>query len=191
MGPLGLMAVGAGIGLLQQQEQKKQAAAQRTLAAETARNSPWTGLTPDMNIQEPSTMGTIGQGAFSGYALGQSAQAAGEQAKMNAAMTSNLEANTKALQGAAQSATAATAAAPVAATAMPGAQSTVPMPPAGGAGFNQAAMKNLAANPTNMPGMQSVPYMGGDQYAQMAAGMPMNGMQPGAYAYSPWAGMGR
>jgi hypothetical protein len=68
--------LGAGLGALQYQEQSKQAEAQRRLAATTAAYSPWTHLTPDLNIKDPSMLGTVGQGALTGAMMG---AAVGEQ----------------------------------------------------------------------------------------------------------------
>ena len=43
---------------------------QNKLAAETIRNSPWTGLTPN-KVEQPNLFGTLFQGTTGGLALGQ------------------------------------------------------------------------------------------------------------------------
>ena len=63
---------GAGLGYLQRDEEKRKAEAQRKLAQVTATYSPWTGLTPDTKFDDPSIMGTVGQGALMGALVGKS-----------------------------------------------------------------------------------------------------------------------
>ena len=64
-------AIGAGSGLLQYPEQKKQADEQRRINAEAMRYSPWTGMKPDqLYTPEPSLMGNIVQGGLTGASFG-------------------------------------------------------------------------------------------------------------------------
>ena len=67
----GLYGMGAGaiLGGLQYGQQQRQYDTNMQLAAATARNSPWTGMRPNMPTA-PSLMGNIVQGATSGGSMG-------------------------------------------------------------------------------------------------------------------------
>lgn len=62
---------GAGLGALQYGDKKRQQEHNRMVAAETARYSPWTGMRPQPVGDDPSLLGTLGQGALSGASFGQ------------------------------------------------------------------------------------------------------------------------
>lgn len=118
-----MLLAGAGLGALQYDEQRRQADAQRQLAAATAAYSPWTNLTPDMNIKNPSVLGTVGQGAMMGGIMGASMDSS---ALAKAGAGSGAGAGTEALANAGGSSLSkgmmAGAAAPTAAQAAPAAQ---------------------------------------------------------------------
>jgi len=70
----GLIAAGvlAAAGVAKSEfSDKPRAEKKRALAAETARYSPWTGMTPE-SVQEADPLGSGLQGAMTGAALGQS-----------------------------------------------------------------------------------------------------------------------
>lgn len=62
--------IGAGLGAYEHEQQRQKANKDRRLAAETARNRPWTGLTPN-EVNDPNAFATVGAGAFSGYQMDQ------------------------------------------------------------------------------------------------------------------------
>lgn len=70
MGPWGAL-IGAGLGAIQYGDKKRQHEHDKNVAAETARYSPWTGMKPQAVEGPPSLMGTVGQGALSGFGFGQ------------------------------------------------------------------------------------------------------------------------
>jgi len=93
MGPLGMMAIGAGVGLAKDQfiDQPRRAR-QRTLAAETAKYSPWTGMnSQSMMPEEGSGFESALQGGTAGAMMGQGAQAADQQKQMAELQKRNLQ----------------------------------------------------------------------------------------------------
>lgn len=82
--PWGLL-IGAALGAYQNEEQRKNAAKDRKLAAATAMYSPWTGLKPNMDIQRPDVFGTVGKGALAGMSYDQGAAGAENQNALNEA----------------------------------------------------------------------------------------------------------
>lgn len=66
-----MLAAGAGLGLLKQREQAKQAQQQNILNAYTQLYSPWTGLKAGPQQFAPSLLGSVGEGAVQGYGFGQ------------------------------------------------------------------------------------------------------------------------
>jgi hypothetical protein len=62
--------VGAGLGLLQYQQQRGAANRDRILNAEIARQSPWTGMQARTQFQDPSLMGSVAQGGLKGAQFG-------------------------------------------------------------------------------------------------------------------------
>lgn len=66
------MAIQGGLGLLNNQHAKKNEDADRKLAAETARYSPWTNMAPQPIRRANSAFSDIGGGLMSGLATGQS-----------------------------------------------------------------------------------------------------------------------
>lgn len=61
----------AALGAAQYYDQSKKAEKQKTLQAETARYSPWTGMQANTNPLEASVVGTVGSGLVSGMQLEQ------------------------------------------------------------------------------------------------------------------------
>ena len=68
--PLTLGLIGGGVGLLNYGNQQNDYNRNMTLAAATAKNSPWTGLKPNVPQSAPSAVGDVGQGALSGAGMG-------------------------------------------------------------------------------------------------------------------------
>lgn len=68
-GPWGAI-IGAALGLAKDVEGKKQAADERKRQAAMTRYSPWTGM-HGTTVQDPSTIGDVGQGAAAGLQMGQ------------------------------------------------------------------------------------------------------------------------
>jgi hypothetical protein len=75
---LALAGIGAAIGLGKNLlVDKPEAKRRRLLEAETARNSAWTGLRPNMgNVEDPNPFGAMMQGATTGLGMGQNMAAA-------------------------------------------------------------------------------------------------------------------
>jgi hypothetical protein len=86
--PLAMMAASAVAANQKQKQQQANADSQRKLASETARYSPWTGMTPNQ-VQEPGSTAfgaTLG-GGISGFAGGmgmQNSMGAPKEAPMTA-----------------------------------------------------------------------------------------------------------
>lgn len=72
---------GIGMGVLNYSSDRGKESRDRGLQAATARYSPWTGMKPQA-VHEANAMGDIGQGALSGYQMGQAADQAASQKKM-------------------------------------------------------------------------------------------------------------
>jgi hypothetical protein len=66
-----MIAAGAGLGLLRNNQQEKQHAADRMVAGTTTRFSPWTGMKGSVG-PAPDLLGNVMQGASAGAMLGQS-----------------------------------------------------------------------------------------------------------------------
>lgn len=82
---IGLLA-GAGMGVLKGMGDKKKEAADRKVAAETARWSPWTGMQPEQ-VQRADMMGSAMQGGLAGGAMGQGFAQTGAYEDYLAALT--------------------------------------------------------------------------------------------------------
>lgn len=71
--PVAMMAAGAIAGQQKQKRQQAMEESDRKLAAETARYSPWTGMTPNqIRHAENSAFGATLGGGLAGYAQGAS-----------------------------------------------------------------------------------------------------------------------
>ena len=64
-------AARAALSLLQSEKQRKADKKQRGLAAETAKYSPWTGLSSEMPMERPDALMSAGQAGVSGLAVAQ------------------------------------------------------------------------------------------------------------------------
>jgi hypothetical protein len=91
--PVAMMAGGYAMGEQQKREQIKEAARQRTLEAEKARWSPWTGVKP-RDVREPSSIAAPMQGALTGLSMWQNYEAMQNQKEMNEAMKEMMQAKT-------------------------------------------------------------------------------------------------
>lgn len=75
--PLAMMAAGAVAGHQKQKQQQAMADSDRKLASETARYSPWTGMTPgQIRNPENSAFGATLGGGIAGYSQGAGMQGA-------------------------------------------------------------------------------------------------------------------
>lgn len=91
---VGVAAAGMLAANQKQKQQQANANSQRKLAAETARYSPWTGMTPgQVNEPENSAFGATLGGGLAGYSMGRSFTGGGMGGKPQptdqAAMSSN------------------------------------------------------------------------------------------------------
>lgn len=78
---------GAALGLAKSEfVDRPQAEKQRKLQAEVMRYSPWTHMTPDMNIKEADPFGSALQGGMAGGMMGQNMQSAASADKANNAL---------------------------------------------------------------------------------------------------------
>ncbi len=93
MGPLAMMAIGAGIGagkaaLFDAPKEKKQ----RELAAQTAIYSPWTGLNPMSAMPQPTDyFGSALQGGMAGGMMGQGMENSKQQGELLELQKKNLQ----------------------------------------------------------------------------------------------------
>jgi hypothetical protein len=69
------LIIGAALGAAKQYGDQREAARQRQVQSQIAKFSPWTGMSAESNIANPSAIGNVGGGALAGWQMGQSMQA--------------------------------------------------------------------------------------------------------------------
>lgn len=79
-----MIAGGAMLGAVKDQEDKKNYQQDASLAATTNRFSPWTKMHANMPGKHPSTMGSMMQGAMTGASMGQGMGGGEEEAVADA-----------------------------------------------------------------------------------------------------------
>lgn len=87
---LALMGIGAGMGMLKNQEKKRQFDEQKRIQAETTRMSPWTGMSASAPEQYSST-GNVLEGAMGGLSMHQNMGRAAKQDELMDAYLANLK----------------------------------------------------------------------------------------------------
>jgi hypothetical protein len=79
---LPLLIGGAALGALKYNQDQKNSAKDRQVAAATARYSPWTGMKPQ-DVKRPDAIGDVMQGGLAGAGLGQNMDSADNAQALN------------------------------------------------------------------------------------------------------------